>query len=285
MAYLTPDSGGGSIPIPQAQTNASAPKPDTLGLRVSLAAIPHLTKPGLFPGGAFLFQAPPLEELTEQFAFNHADYAAWSGEFSRPQGRQLETLSFDTLWLDDGSSNHAPGWAMWKRAIDPIAAKERLKKILYAGSPVMLTAHQLPVWNKYDIRMMVTMRSLTSGEKHGEQDARYFSMQFREYRDATVRTKGMGAPHGVGKLGPNGKNVTVRNLPAGQDTLQELGKYYYGTNTAWQKIAKANGLHGVAGSTNLVAKFAKQPGKQLHLPPAKQPTKSRPKATGYGGRH
>jgi hypothetical protein len=250
--------------------------PQALGLRVILSPIDGVTPASLMKK-PFLFQAPPLNDFTEEMAYNHGDYmTAFSGERSRPMGRQLETINLSTLWLDDGSRDHAPDWALVKKAKDPIVVKNQLKALLYAGSPMWLMIHQMPLWHRYDLKVMVTIRSFTSQEKEGENDARYFNFQFREWRTTDVRTKGQGATRN--RVGPHGTNVTVKNLPPNRDTLYELAKYYYGSASQWKVIAKANGLTNITGTTNLKTRFAKTPSKKLHLPPPKKPAVSKPKA-------
>lgn len=249
--------------------------PQTLGLRVILAPIEGVT-PKHVLAKPFLFQCPPLNDFTEEMAFNHGDYmTAFSGERSRPMGRQLETINLGTLWLDDGSRDHAPDWALVKKAKAPIVVKNQLKAIAYAGVPLWLMVHQMPLWHRYDLKMMVTIRSFSSQEKDGENDARYFNFQFREWRTTDVRTKGQGSTRS--RVGPHGLNVTIANLPASRDTLYELAKYYYGSSSQWRVIAKANGLTNITGTTNLKTRFAKTPSKKLHLPPPKKPAVSTPK--------
>lgn len=269
MPYV--DKKGNRLPTPRTRTGFVAqkiPLLDTQGLRVIIAPIKGITPAGLFQHGAFVFQCPPLDSFQEQFAYNHGDFpTAFAGERSRPGGRQLETIQFDTLWLDDGSARHGPAWTIVPKAIDPIAAKNRLKAILYSGKPFWMMAHQMPVWHKYDLRMMATMRSLTSQEKHGEEDARYFSIQVREWRDASIqdRVMGEGAPHGGGKRGATGA-VSVRALPDTQDSLHKLSKWFYGTTTMATAIAKANGIKGLGSSESLKVHFAKHPNTKLKLP-------------------
>lgn len=252
----------------------SAQHPKTEGMRITFTPIAGVTASGLFPFGKFVFQAPPLNQFEEQFAYNHNDFmTAFGGERSRPGGAQLETISFETLWLDDGSANHAPSWALLEKAIDPLKAKAALKKILMSGSPFhLLVQHGIGNgWGQTEVDMDVTMRSFTPMEKEGEPDSRYFSIQLREWRASSVtaqRLKGQGAAHGSSKLGPHGKTLSAASLPASA-TLQSLSKKYYGTATHWQAIAKASGIKGVGPTTKLRAHFAKTPSQKIKIPPRK----------------
>lgn len=257
------------------QVTGPLPELDTLGMRLIFAPVKGESPMSLFQDGPFVFQCPPLEEFLEQFAYNHADFmTAYAGERSRPQGRQLETIQFDTLWLDDGSRNHAPDWAIVKKAVDPIAAKSRLKALLYSGKPIWMLAHQMPVWHKYDLRMKVTLRSVTSMEKSGELDARYFGIQVREWRDSELQEKKLdgsdakgGKPHGADARERVLGRVLVATLPAREDSLYGLATEYYGSVTMWRSIAKANGITGVGPSESLKAHFANDRGKMIKLLP------------------
>lgn len=273
MTYVLPGEGSeGPVPvIPPGADVWYPPQISQHGTRVILAPIAGITPKGLF-AGQFVFQCPPTEDVTENYNYNHNDYStAFAGDFSRDGGAQLDEITFSTLWMDDGSANHAPSWALVKRAMSPLVAKEKLVKIQKSGAPFWLMVHQMPLWHRYDVRMYATLRSITSMEKAGEPDARYFSMQFRQWRDARVSTrkKGKGKPHGATKKGPRGTAVATQAL-ATSDTLYSLATNYYGTATAWSVIAKANGLTNIGPSQPLKAALPKK-FKKLSLPATPAP--------------
>lgn len=259
------DTDGATPPLVPPPTPRPAAEPATLGLRVILRAIPGLTRPGLLQV-PFLFQCPPLEDFTEEFAYAHTDFnTAFGGERSRPGGAALDSWSFSTLVLDD-----LPSWSFIQSFVPhPILVKRELKHILKTGTPVQLLVHQLPLWDYYDVNSPVTLRSLTSQEKAGEPDARYFAMQFREYRPMAVkaRLKGRGAPRGS-RRGPHPISVLVRSLPDSRSTLYLLAKHYYGSTSKWRDISavQANGLTSVAPTQDLRVVFRRFPRKKITVP-------------------
>lgn len=231
--------GGQSFEVP----------PATEGLRVIVRRIRGLTPRGLLTV-PFLFQCPPLENFDEQYSYNHNDYmTAFAGERSRPAGRQLATFQFETLVLDD-----IPSWALNQEYMPhPILVKRELMRIHDNGYPFQLLIHQMPLWGYYDVNVAATLRSLTVSQKHGESDARYFQMQFREFRDTRIVQRRKGARQ-VATTTSNPLTFLVSALPDSQATLQLLAKRYLGSASEWPRIVASTAgasIHNVGPSEDL----------------------------------
>jgi hypothetical protein len=215
------------------------------GLRVKLDPIPGLTPKRLMPRSGFYFQCPPLEEFSHDHNFSHMDYdTPRRGQFSRKGGRQLRTVSFDTLVVDQGS------FTILGRDIKIEEFVERLVKISDRGDPFVLTvAHMMPPhgyssWGKTlagpELQMMATLRNVTISEKAGEGDARYISVDFVEYREALVQQRKLGEddskredwPKVVelrkdGRAEEKGTGFSIGRPPLKPVTLHLLAQSYY----------------------------------------------------------
>lgn len=302
MPFVVDDEIGGRI-VPTYLTPPQRAKkkrgriepPDTMGLRVIFGPIEGVTYGSAFKDGdAFVFQCPPLDEFQENHNFNHSDYdTAFAGQRSRPGGRQLIEIQFNTLWLDDGSKNHAPGWAVVKQAMDPLEAKQRLIRLGRSMRPFWVMAHQMPMWHRYDLRLQMTMRSLSSLEKHGEEDSRYFSISLKEFRDSSVQSRSNGKAGPIDRVGPGGTTLSVAFLTGDEETLYEIATKYYGSSGMWKSIKSANPvLSEIGPSDNLKTKFAplgsfsaaRAVATKIWLPPRVATPKPQPKIPGQGGR-
>lgn len=179
------------------------------GLVIVLAADPDLTERGLTTRGEALnkplvFQCPPLETFSTNFGFSHSDYdTVYGGQISRKGGRQLRTITFDTLLVDWGSyivseiPAHGGGHASAMHHMS-----RRLIDICESGSPFEFDAFhaaglvddlEVDVSSMREISFTATLRSLRVEERHGEGDTRYLNVSFTEYVDPVVRARKLGS--------------------------------------------------------------------------------------------
>lgn len=216
---------------------------------------------------SFVFQGGPLEELGYESTFDHTDYMTVNGgEFSRPLGRKLRTISFETL-VTDGD----PAWAT-SGGESVQAHIERLRQMCDDGLPFLLVITPpgvLPL-NGTAVNTLVTMnatiRSLRITEKAGEPETKYLSLQCTEYRvpvlttgDAkSSRPGNKAAKHTLTmQYDPKKKKWTIvvvspRNSPAAKEiralakkgnvTVSSLAKavYGYGYQNRKKAVLKAN---------------------------------------------
>ena len=155
------------------------------------------------------------------------------------------------------------------KAPNPQKVADELQRIESRLTPVMLIVWNKALYAQPDIRMPVTIRSLSVRERAGEPDTRYFDFQFVEFRRPKLRRRGYaGHPrkrdlpavvqvdkYGVateanysdGGVGP-GATIGTRKNPA---TLRMLAKYWYGQPSEWKRIAAKNGLKNWGGSEPL----------------------------------
>jgi len=236
------------------------------GLRVTLQSAPGYTDKKLLKA-PFRFQVPPLEEYTQQFAFDHAEYTTLkNGTFTRKTGRQLRQIQFQTLFLD-----YSVSWEAWRNpAVDPLEAAETLKGLVLTGTPFQLLVSNSQLWGeKQDTNMLAVLKALTVTEKAGEPDARYFDVSFQEWRaPAIIKRKQLGKKTKGGQQRParskpktpaylwvradgSAKHRSKSWTAARPVTLNGLSIYFYGRSAHWRTIASANNIKGVASKDNL----------------------------------
>ena len=195
----------------------------------------------------------------------HTDYqTVSSGEYSMPTaGRKaafLETSTFDILALS---------WdARWLgyRDVDPHDIKKALTRIVEYHCPVHLIAqvnphvrgHPGPEWDTY-----VTLRSVSRRLPHGEPDTRYYTVEWKEYREPGIGRRHKGHKHGHGNKGH--KLPTTHKLKAG-DTLRKLAQEYFGNGTQWRVIARANHINKWGSNDPLVDKKRFKVGDRIKIP-------------------
>jgi len=244
-----------------------------------------------------VFQIAPLDEFGWDTTYLWNDYDTISaGQFTSRGGRQLRTLTINTVSMDWS----AP-WAVvqtgrkelartnadyYGRAAGPWKLAARLDDLVLQGSPLLLIVNNPALYDANDLRMIVTMRSANVRERAGEPDARYFEMGFTEYRAPVITRKNYGkARHPLPAqvvLTKNGVAVEVERrgkaLPKNQRhkigssgspaTLRKLAKHYYGTPKEWKRIAKRNSIaKNISGDDSLKKLYdrRKRKGKPVRL--------------------
>jgi hypothetical protein len=235
------------------------------GVQVSLYAIPELTDKRVLKE-PFYFQAPPLEQLTQQYRYNWTTFSTVSkGEFSRPSGRALSSLPLSTVFVDYdaiwtnlrqtrtlgaqpiNTQNIARNPAGRYKNVNPIQMVRKLILLQRSGTPFELIVGQHRLWGQQDVHWGPTNKNaavitdLQVEERAGEIDARYVTVTFQEYRSAGLNTRGV--------LELRGRNYpkTVKVGRAATFTLQDIAREAYGEGSAWRRIAKANGINWPGG--------------------------------------
>lgn len=253
--------------------------PDIPGMRVILAPIKGLTSRKIMLGGdgkprSFRFQCPPTESFTRSLAYAHADYETIrEGMHSRPQGKQLEVIRFQTLIVDwDAQFAVWPNTTKFDRDFGSgpsvtrdefwnlLNMTEQLEEIMDSGTPVRLYAGQPMLWeggggeSGWDVNMPVTLRSIGIEERAGEPDARYLDVEFTEYRSLKLNRRRLGKKAkptratakrpAVVEIYPDSRAFEVgtekRIATSGKATLAFLAKHYFGDPSAAKYIYKAN---------------------------------------------
>ena len=158
------------------------------GLRVELRPMKHITKEGVLRR-PFYFQCPPLETFRVDKSQSFNDYDTINaGQFSNGSGRQLTTISFQTLI----SIAPAPWIVRPAENWNPKHTSQVLDEIMREETPVRMVAWHpgyAGAKNKkgrrptVEINMPVTIRSTGREERAGEGDARYFDISFTQWRD------------------------------------------------------------------------------------------------------
>lgn len=237
------------------------------GMRVQLQAIPGVTKRGLLRH-KYRFQMPPTDTFTRSLSHAHSDFdTIRAGQFSRPVGRQLETVSFSTLVMDrDHPRAVWPRSDSFKRDFEDNEKARRdyfnildwnyqLENLLESGTPFRLLAGQPEFWqgggppsrHGWDVNMAVTLRGMTIEERSAELDTRYLGMEFTEWRSTQVQRKGLtrGAASKTPAVVRVDKDGGVKELGsdyefATHSTLRRLSTYYYGDPDGWRLIRESN---------------------------------------------
>lgn len=241
------------------------------GMHVELAHAKGHTKPGLLRL-PYRFQVPPTDEFTRQLSYAHTDFdTVRAGQHSRPQSRQLQTVSFQTLVVDWDAT-----FAVWPkgRAVDRMSMVDRfelfnvlhltdvLVRVLQSGTPVRLRAGNTYLWDDYDVEGLYTLRNLTIAERGGEPDARYLDVELHEYRPLALNRRSYGRggrerksrrERGYQDRLPTTIEVFAdgsardrgdddRKVSDGGLTIAQLSKRYYGAHGYGRYIIRANGV-------------------------------------------
>lgn len=269
------------------------------GLSVVLKKIPGETRRGLLAHD-YHFQIPPLDEFGWDSSAGWSDYDVLRrGQFSRKGGRRQKALSLRTLVLDYNPSwaswaggehrlgNHIPGTAPTEvldnngnptgifvpgggavprtepggRAPDPQQVAFDLDAICNQDTPIRLVCWNRALYDRPDVDMPVSLRSLSVRERAGEPDSRYFDLSFVEFRQGQMERRGYGKNrrHDLpARVKINGKGV-AHEVAHGESelrreqrhkigseekpvTLRKLAKHFYGEAGHWRWIAARNGM-------------------------------------------
>lgn len=225
------------------------------GLSILFSEIPDTPNPAV--AVAWYLQCPPLEDFKIQRAFSFNDYdTIRKGQFTRRGGRQLDTIQFNALILDD-----APFILHPMRIEDQI---DLLDDLLETGLPFQFTAAHEPGFfgQPPEVNMPAVLRSLSKDEKAGEGDARYVELAITEWRSPMTNAKSSQAPPvknlpAYCTVHANGHATTSTGQRIKQKsgvgvTLYDLAKWFYHDADLWREIFKANSLKNVGPSTSLV---------------------------------
>jgi hypothetical protein len=174
--------------------------------------------------GSLAFQCAPLEELAVETAYEHANYlTVSSGEYSRPHGANLKTLSFETLVTPDAE--------MWlgNSGVTTRLAKD-LQDACATGNHYLLKAVE---GNDVLVEFEATLRSVRVTTKAGEPGTRYLSVAFVEYRSVTFDSVARPVPP----------------TPPGQVTTQKLqikGGIWIQAPAGWVRTSKPLSINNLA---------------------------------------
>jgi hypothetical protein len=235
------------------------------GIRVTLFNEPGITSKNVL-SEPFRFQVPPLEEFTQQFSFDHAEYTTIrGGTYTRPAARQLTQIQFQTLFVDWN-----PSWAAFHLyKPNPIDETKDLRSILNTGTAFRMVIRNPDLWGyQNDVNMLAVLKALTVTEKNGEPDARYVDLTFQEYRPpAAINRKQLGKKTKPGSRPPRSLPKTPTTVLIQFDgaayhssrvwtysdpvTLSKLSTHFYGSAVLWRYIAAKNGIINVSGTTDL----------------------------------
>lgn len=232
------------------------------GMRVTLKADNQLTKKGTLDE-PFVLPVPPLDTLQRSLTYEWSDYQTIAaGQFSRPTGMDLQTLAFDTILLADDYS-----WAFYNplrtKGWDAAEQARQLGRIMRSGSPFWLLIEQarykaagtgLDFGSVPYLKMLASLRAITSASRNGEPEVLYVNLSFVEHRSAAITEKALSSGGGGGAGGPSrGGAATVvkggassskvpASIPALATTnsLHDLATLYYGSASKWTVIKQAN---------------------------------------------
>lgn len=224
------------------------------GLRLRLKAIPGLTPKPILRNPLYIpvVLGPDFEVGEEAL---HTEFeTVGAGQFSSPAGGkhapQLKSLDFETLSLTWDAK-----WLVYPDT-SPEEVKEELQAILGSRKPVEMFAHVGPHGRGSELRMWATLRSMRRVLRHGENDTRYFNLEWKQYRSPVV---GRSAANSYANL------PTTHTLDK-DDTLRSIAKQYYGTESMWQFLASQNGIKSWGGDDPLVKMDRYKAGDKIKVP-------------------
>lgn len=228
----------GELPAP-ATTQSGAWRPDLPferddGLKVTLRREPGLTPPG-FLEVPFRFMAPPIDRFGRPWRFDWTTSQTISaGERPREAGKQLDRVSFQTMFLDEDLY-----WLVWTGTLDVQRLLNELRLLLERPAPFRLTVSQDALWGPRPlVNMTAAFTSIEAEQRGGEVGTEYASVEFLEIPRQRLTQKN--APRGR----PSDADQERRMSPRGR-TLYQLAGDAYKKRSTWGKIAAANGIRGV----------------------------------------
>lgn len=231
-----------------------------LGARVRLTRIHGETPSRILP--IRLYLPAVLNEITITETAEFTDFQTHRrGEYSIPaQGgahaRNLRELPFDALTLDW----HAPWLVAYRK---PHVIQDELTNIIRSKKPVMLAIFVRPGGGHHttEFRGPVTLRQVERTLRPGEADTRYWTIEFKEWRNLRGKR--------LSRLHPRSKEFheppTTYRLRA-STTLHWLSKHFYGSYKHWREIARANGIHHWGSRTALVKMHRYHVGDRIKIP-------------------
>lgn len=237
------------------------------GLKVTLRREPGVTEKG-FLRVPFRFQVPPIGDFSRAYKTTYATYGTLRlGKRPRLDGRELDEISFDTMFMDAAAANASSGLVVWNVVQDPQRMIRELRWLMghIDDEPRIfrLTISQQAVWgNSPLVNMLAVLTAVSPTQKGDSIGTEYVSLSFMEWpEDLEAARKGQRAAKA---------SATTHTLQKG-DTLYEIAKKsHFKRASAWKTIAKANGITGVkAGSDEQLAKWAKRHNKKKLKIPAK----------------
>jgi hypothetical protein len=254
MSPLVTNSEGKKIGI---ANNIVAPKGKrggTGGLRLRISAIPGLTPKTILREPLRIPVVLGPDFTIEETALHTEFDTVSAGQFSSPAGGkkapQLKALSFDALTLTWPAK-----WLTFPET-DPDEVREELGEILRARKAVELFAFLGASGKGQELRMWATLRSMTRILRHGENDTRYYSLDWKQYRSPTVHRRGANQY----------ADLPTTYALEKDDTLRSIADHYYGTEGMWQFLAQQNGIKSWGGDDPLVKMNRFKVGDKIKVP-------------------
>jgi nucleoid-associated protein YgaU len=238
------------------------------GLRVRLTALPGITPKGV------LTQPLYLPVVLGPFSFSeeadHREYTTVSaGEYSVPaagpaSARRLRSTSLETLTVDWHN------YARWlvNPSLTPREARSELYRVLRSRQPFELLAIlQLGSDEPEELRMKATLRAINRELRPGETDTRYYSLELREWRDASMERRGRGRREGHRSVSTHrGERLPTTHRLTAETTLHSLSRNHYGVASGWRIIARENGIKNWGPATPIVQSKRWKVGDKVKIP-------------------
>jgi hypothetical protein len=231
------------------------PRRSRPGLRVRLRRVQGLTPKNTLREPLYL---PCLigQEFIQIKTAGHSEWQTVSaGEFSQGWGGKraptLDDLSFDSLsltWDADWLTNPDT---------DPDEMRRELDRVLGSRKAFHLAIFLYPNGRGAEARGLYTLRSVERRLPRGEPDTRYYTLQFKEFREPNQRRRSS----------RKSERLPVRHLVQKGDTLRKLAKRYYGDGSLWRVIANVNGISNWGSEDDLtkIKRFEKD-GARITVP-------------------
>lgn len=205
------------------------------------------------------FQAPALNNLARTWTFSWATYDTIRvGQRARLDGKQLTVIDVDTILMNWDTADAATSLVVWDDGEMP-DPQRLLKELRYIegtepGSQAemfRLVLSDPRNWGPTPlINMISTLTNIQATQNPGEPGTEYVTLSFQQWpEDDDIKRKQRPVSHGA-------SSYTLKD----GDTLYEIAKNSpFHAASAWQKIAKANGITGVSpNSASDLAAWAKK---------------------------
>lgn len=227
--------GAKQLGQPGATTQSGGWRPDFPfngrdGVKITLSREPGITPKG-FLEVPFRFQAPPDSTLPRSWQYNWTTASTiGQGEQATDGGKQLDRLSFSTMFLDGPHS-----FMVWEGTLDVQRLLAELHALLEEPAPFRLTIGQTALWGPRPlVNTIAAFTSIEPEQRGGYIGTEYTQVEFIQVRRQRLTETARERPSEVEQE----RRYQLKN----DDTLYSIAELCYMKRSAYHTITKANGI-------------------------------------------